>query len=53
MTKGNFRWHIRGVLDPESARPFLTDSNAARGFELVKLSEPLALDVDVSGRLYD
>ena len=31
----NYRWHIRGVLDPEAARPFLTASNAARGFELV------------------
>ena len=49
----NYRWHIFGSIDPAAARPFLTDSNAARGFELVKLSEPLALDVDVSGRLYD
>ena len=49
----NYRWHIRGVFDPAAARPFLTASNAVRGFELVKLSEPLALDVDVSGRLYD
>jgi hypothetical protein len=48
-----YRWHIRGALDPESARPFLTASNAAHGFEIVKLSEPLALDVDVHGRLYD
>jgi hypothetical protein len=49
----NYRWHIRGLIAQESARPFLTDSNAARGFELVKLSEPLALDIDMSGRLYD
>jgi hypothetical protein len=49
----NYRWRIRGLIDPESARPFLTDSNAARGFALVKLSEPLALNVDVTGRLYD
>jgi AsmA-like C-terminal region len=49
----NFHWHIRGAVDPESARPFLTDSNVAHGFELVKLSEPLALDVVVSGRLSD
>ncbi len=48
-----YRWHIRGALDPEAARPFLTASNAAHGLEIVKLSEPLALDVDVSGRLYD
>ena len=49
----NYRWHIRGALDPAAARPFLTASNTARGFEIVQLSEPLALDVDVSGRLYD
>jgi len=48
-----YRWHIRGVLDPEAARPFLTTSNAAHGLEIVQLSEPLALDADVSGRLYD
>ncbi|HEY2330026.1 MAG TPA: hypothetical protein VGI63_09470, partial [Verrucomicrobiae bacterium] len=49
----NYRWHIRGAVDPAAARPFLTESNAARGFDLVKLSEPLALDIDMSGRLYD
>jgi len=48
-----YSWQIRGSLDPEVARPFLTASNAAHGLEIVKLSEPLALDVDVSGRLYD
>ena len=48
-----YRWQIRGVVDPEAARPFLTNSNAARGLEIVKLSGPLVLDADVSGRLYD
>ena len=48
-----YRWHIRGAIDPAAARPFLAESNAARGLEIVKLSEPLALDVDVGGRLYD
>ena len=48
----NFHWQIRGAVDPESARPFLTDSNAVSGLELVKLAEPLALDVTVSGRLF-
>ena len=27
----NFHWHIRGLIDPESARPFLTESNFAVG----------------------
>ena len=49
----DYHWHIRGALDPEVVRPFLTTSNAARGFEIIKFTEPLALDVDVSGRLYD
>jgi hypothetical protein len=49
----NYHWHIRGALDPEAVRPFLTASNAVRGFEIVKFTEPLALEVDVSGRLYD
>jgi hypothetical protein len=49
----NYYWHIRGVLDPEAARPFLTASNAVRGFEIMKFTELPALDVEVSGRLYD
>jgi hypothetical protein len=49
----DYRWHIRGVLDPEAVRPFLTASNAVRGFEIMKFSGPPVLDVDVSGRLYD
>jgi hypothetical protein len=49
----NFNCHIRGAFDPETVRPFLTASNAVRGFEIVKLAEPLALDADVSGRVDD
>jgi len=49
----NFQGQIRGVVDPESARPFLTASNAAHGFALVQLAEPLALEVAVSGRGFD
>jgi hypothetical protein len=49
----DYHWHIRGVLDPEVVRPFLTASNAVRGFAIMKFTEPPALDADVSGRLYD
>jgi len=49
----DYHWNIQGVLDPEAARPFLTTSNAVRGFNIMKFTEPLALDVAVSGRLYD
>jgi hypothetical protein len=46
----NFRGRVRGLLEPEVARSFLATSNAADGFDLVKLAEPLALDLTVSGR---
>ncbi|MGA2788605.1 MAG: AsmA-like C-terminal region-containing protein [Verrucomicrobiota bacterium] len=49
----DYHWHIHGVLDPEAARPFLTTSNAVRGFEIIKFTEPPAMDADVAGRLYD
>jgi hypothetical protein len=49
----DYHWHICGVLDPEAARPFLTTSNAMRGLAIMKFTEPLALEVYVSGRLYD
>ena len=49
----DYHWCIRGALDPEVVRPFLTTSNAVRGFGVMKFTGPLALDVEVSGRLYD
>jgi hypothetical protein len=48
-----YRWHIRGTFDPETLRPFLTTSNAARGLSHFTFTEPLALALDVKGRLYD
>ncbi|HUB87376.1 MAG TPA: AsmA-like C-terminal region-containing protein [Verrucomicrobiae bacterium] len=50
VAAGNYHCHIHGSFDPETVRPFLTDSNVLRGFAAVKLTEPLALDADVSGR---
>jgi len=49
----NYRWHIRGAFDPESLRPFLTASNAARGFGHFKFTAPADLDFEARGRLYD
>lgn len=46
----NYHCHIHGAFDPETVRPFLPAGNVARGFEIVKLTEPLALDADVNGR---
>jgi hypothetical protein len=48
-----YRWRIRGTFDPEALRPFLTTSNAVRGLNHFVFTEPLALAVDVAGRLYD
>ncbi len=52
-TTKDYHWHICGLFDPESARPYLTASNAVRAFQIVTFTEPLALDVQVRGRLYD
>ena len=49
----DFQTRLRGRFDPETARFFLTDSNAARGLAIVKLNEPLAFDVTVRGHLPD
>ena len=48
-----YEWHIRGSFDPEAIRPFLTASNAIRGFKIATFADPLFLDADVRGRLYD
>jgi hypothetical protein len=48
-----YRWHVRGLFDPGAIRPFLTASNAVRGLDHFTFSEPLALELDVGGRLYD
>jgi hypothetical protein len=49
----DYRWHISGAFDPAAIRPFLTASNAVRGFGIVQCTEPARLDADVRGRLYD
>jgi hypothetical protein len=49
----DYRWHVGGAFDPAAVRPFLTASNAVRGFEIVQFTEPARLDADVWGRLYD
>jgi hypothetical protein len=49
----DYEWRIRGALDPETFRPLLVTSNEMRGFSHFTFAEPLVLDVDVRGRLYD
>ena len=47
----NFHCVLGGKVDSEIVRPFLTTSNAVRGFELVSFREPVALILDVTGNL--
>ena len=49
----DFHGRLGGALDAASVRPFLTTSNAARGFNLLTFHKPLALDLDASGNLHD
>lgn len=49
----DYHWHINGFFDPAAVRPFLTARNAVRGFSRVAFTQPVALDVNVRGRLYD
>jgi hypothetical protein len=49
----NYLWRIRGAIEPEIIRPFLTSSNAVRGLDHFTFTEPLFLDLDVHGRLHD
>jgi hypothetical protein len=49
----DYRWRIHGTFDPEFLRPLLTASNAIRGLNLFKLTQPARLDADMRGRLYD
>jgi hypothetical protein len=49
----NFHCRLRGDFDPESVRPFLTTTNAVRGFERLKFQGPLVFHVDTMGNLND
>ncbi len=47
----NFTGRLSGTLDAAGVKPFLTASNAQRGFGYLTFHEPLVLDVDVTGNL--
>ena len=49
----DYRWHVSGAFDPAAIRPFLTASNAVHGFAALQFTEPVRLDADVCGQLYD
>ena len=49
----DFSAHLAGTFDAESVRPFLTTSNALRGFGHLEFPVPLALDFEVTGNIRD
>jgi hypothetical protein len=49
----DFSARLAGTFDAASVRPFLTTSNAVRGFGYLQFAAPLALDFEVSGNLRD
>ena len=49
----NFHCLLSGMLDAENLPPFLTDTNAARGFSLLSFRDPVALALDATGNLRD
>jgi len=48
-----YHWHVQGALAPSALQPLLASSHAERALGLFTFSQPLFLDADVSGRLYD
>ena len=49
----NYVWQISGAFDPAAIRPFLTASNAVRGFGHLQFTGPVIFRAHVTGRLYD
>jgi AsmA-like C-terminal region len=49
----NYHWHVHGAFSPGSIKPFVTSAKAVREFNRLTFAEPLFLDADVRGRLYD
>ena len=47
----DFSAHLAGTFDAESVRPFLTTSNAVRGFGHLEFTAPLALEFAVTGNI--
>jgi hypothetical protein len=48
----DYLWHVFGWLSPNCIEPYLTPK-ALRGFQNFKFTEPLYLDTQIYGRLYD
>jgi hypothetical protein len=48
----DYQWRLQGALSPDVIQPFLTPK-AARGFNFFSFSQPVFLDTQIRGRLYD
>ena len=49
----NFRWHVQGTLTPDAIRPLLAENHVEKALEPFTFAQPLYLNADVWGRLYD
>ena len=49
----NYYWHVQGALDPSALQPLLADNEVERISEVFTFNQPLSLDAEVWGRLYD
>lgn len=48
----NYQWHVSGAISSDVVEPFL-NQKAARQFHEYSFPEPLSLDAQIAGRLYD
>ncbi|HTR43708.1 MAG TPA: AsmA-like C-terminal region-containing protein [Pseudomonadales bacterium] len=51
-TTRDYQWHLSGLFALDSIQPFL-NAKALRGFHNFTFAEPLSLDANIRGRLYD
>jgi len=49
----DFHCRVTGQLAAESIRPFLTNRNAVRGFDLLSVPQPVALTLAAEGNLHE
>jgi len=49
----SFHWHVQGSLAPDAIQPLLASSHAERSLQAFTFAQPLFLNADVWGRLYD
>jgi len=49
----DYHWRVHGALAPSALQPLLTVNQTGRISELFTFNQPLFLDADVWGRLYD